>query len=82
MDEKFVERDLEGDHEDKTISPLPLTSSSSGTQNQVGDTHVAITTKGRDEGEPDIDHYEIEAAVPGHSLDVNLAAVSSHRLFI
>jgi hypothetical protein len=38
-------------------------------------THEKETEHARRQGTPDIDHDEIEAVVPGHSLDVELAKV-------
>lgn len=60
---------------EKAASSLSDTSSAEGSVNREPETsekHSSPQRRAKHHGEPDIDHDEIEAATPGHALDVEL----------
>lgn len=86
MDEKNMPPSVDKDMDEKSERPITTSSSAhSSTTADLADKrhhhhlhHHAAHHKETDRaGTPDIDHEEIEAVVPGHSLDVELGKVSA-----
>ena len=71
-----------GDAE-KDCRPASVSGSSTRTEDNTAQHGSDILARAFDKrtghGEPDGSHHEIEAVVPGHELDVELARVSIHN---
>ncbi len=76
MDEKEIDRDI--DTPEMTKPSRSPTSSSAEVDEPTDPGQHHVGKKAWAEGEPDIDHDDVEAAIPSHQLDIELERVS-HR---